>query len=213
MYIQNTREHRVAHETLRIWAMDELMNDLDKVLTDERQPLSGFKTQTIPGQPTRLSPKTPGGVATGMSVKFWLIAPNHPQDIASIAGILLPAPILFPLKIAEDPASPSDNPQFITFWTNDPEDPACSNMTRVERCHGGKNNAGDGVNVRYVVNNVRGTIMQADDGEQFWRAGDDVQEELHDAQGLTVVPTHTHGTRTDTLSTAHSSTLRVCTPI
>ena len=194
MYIQNTREHRVAHETLRTWAMDELMNDLDKVLTDERQPLSGFKTQTIPGQPTRLSPKTPGGVATGMSVKFWLIAPTHPHDIASIAGILLPTPILFPLKIAEDPASPLDNPQFINFWHNDPDDPAIViPMTRAMRCQGGKNNAGDGVNVRYVVNNVRGTIVQADDGEQFWRAGDDAQEEPQDDQGLTVVPTHVHG--------------------
>ena len=193
MYIQNTREHRVAHETLRTWAMDELMNDLNKVLTDERQPLSGFKTQTIPGQPTRLSPKTPGGVATGISVKFWLIAPTHPQDIASIAGILLPTPILFPLKIAEDPASPLDNPQFINFWHNDPDDPAIViPMTRAMRCQGGKNNAGDGVNVRYVVNNVRGTIVQADDGEQFWRAGDDAQEE-DDAQGLTVVPTLVHG--------------------
>ena len=193
MYIQNTREHRVAHETLRTWAMDELMNDLDKVLTDERQPLSGFKTQTIPGQPTRLSPKTPGGVATGMSVKFWLIAPTFPRDIASIAGIILPSPILFPLKIAEDPASPVDTPQFITYWTHDPDDPANSNMTRAMRCQGGKNNAGDGVHVRYVVNNVRGTIMQADDGEQFWRAGDDAEEESHESQGLTVVPTKPHG--------------------
>jgi hypothetical protein len=193
MYIQNTREHRVAHETLRIWAMDELMNDLDKVLTDERQPLSGFKTQTIPGQPTRLIPKTPGGVATGMSVKFWLIAPISPRDIASIAGIILPSPILFPLKIAEDPASPVDTPQFITYWTHDPDDPQCSNMTRAMRCQGGKNNAGDGVHVRYVVNNVRGTIMQADDGEQFWRAGDDAEEESHESQGLTVVPTKPHG--------------------
>jgi hypothetical protein len=112
MYIQNTREHRVAHETLRTRAMDELINDLDKVLTDECQPLSGFKTQTIPGQPRRLSPKTPGGVGTGISVKFWLIAPTHPQDIASIAGILLPTPILFPLKIAEDTASPLAGPCF-----------------------------------------------------------------------------------------------------
>jgi hypothetical protein len=92
--------------------MDELINDLDKVLTDECQPLSGFKTQTIPGQPRRLSPKTPGGVGTGISVKFWLIAPTHPQDIASIAGILLPTPILFPLKIAEDTASPLAGPCF-----------------------------------------------------------------------------------------------------
>jgi hypothetical protein len=55
MYIQNTREHRVAHETLRTRAMDELINDLDKVLTDECQPLSGFNSVVSRRKPSPVS--------------------------------------------------------------------------------------------------------------------------------------------------------------
>lgn len=192
MYIQDTRELRMNDPSMRTWSMDELMKDIDAVLTDERQPLSGYRTQTIPDQPTRLSPKTPGAVAMGISVKFWLIAPIHPRDPASISGVLLPAPILLPLRIVEDPTGPPNDPdpEFISIWTNDPGDPTHSNMTRAERCQGGKNNAGDGVSVRYVVNNVRGTMMQDRNGEQYWRAGDDADEELDATQGLTAITSH-----------------------
>ena len=188
MYLTDTRELRVSDASMRTWAMEELMKDIDHVLTDERQPLSGYRTQVIPGQPTRLNPKTPGGVAIGISIKFWLIAPIDPRNTASILGVLLPAPIILPLKIVEDPASPTHDPEFINVWTNNPDDPKRV-MTRMERCQGGKNNAGDGVSVRYVVNNVRGTIMQARDGEQLWRAGDDADEELDATQGLTPILT------------------------
>ena len=193
MYIQDTRELRINDPSMRFWSMEELMKDIDNVLTDERQPLTGYRTQTIPDQPTRLSPKTPGGVAVGISLKFWLIAPIHPRDPASISGVLLPAPILLPLKIVEDPAGiPNDpDPEFISVWTNDPRDPMHSNMTRAERCQGGKHNAGDGVSVRYVVNGVRGTMVQDHNGEQFWRAGDDADEELDATHGLTSIASHT----------------------
>ena len=73
MYLQDTREIRIQTPLTRAWLMDDVLEDVNKVLETTRlQPRAGFKIQAILGQPARLAPRTPDGTGIGIAIKFWL---------------------------------------------------------------------------------------------------------------------------------------------
>jgi len=174
IYIQDTRENRIQLATVRGWLGEDALEDVNAVLAlTHLQPSAGFTTQMIPGQPVRLPPRTPGGHGIGISFKFWLIPPpdRNPRDVASIKGVVLPAPLLLPRHYGLDPQSG----EYLAVWLHDP-DPTVSTLqlTRAQRCRGGQNGQGDGVIVRYVVSggHIGGTMLEAvSDGERFFRLG------------------------------------------
>ena len=193
MYLQDTREIRIQTPTVRAWLMDDVLEDVNKVLETTRlQPRAGFKIQAILGQPARLAPRTPGGTGIGISIKFWLIPPPDldPRDPESIKGVVLPAPVLLPRRYVEDPQSG----EWLPDWLHDP-DPTVSTrqLTRAERCQGGLNGQGDGVSARYIVSGgarIGGTLLEAaHDGERFFRLGDDYDPESNGIEGLQTLNT------------------------
>ena len=118
IYIQDTREIRIQIPKARGWLMDDALFDVNAVLATALQPSAGYTTKVIPGQTIRLAPRTPGGVGIGISLKFWLIPPpdRDPRDVASIKGVLLPAPLLIPRRYVEDPMSR----EWVGEWMHDP---------------------------------------------------------------------------------------------
>ena len=191
MYIQDTREIRIQTAKARGWLMDDALDHVNTVLATTLQPSAGYTIKTIPGQPVRLAPRTPGGVGIGISLKFWLIPPpdRDQRDVASIKGVLLPSPLLIPRRYVEDPMSR----EWVGEWMHDP-DPTVSTrqLTRAERCSGGHNSQGDGVHVRYIVSggNIGGVLLESvTDGEKLYRLGDDYDPESNGIPGMQICKT------------------------
>ena len=212
MYLQDTRQNFLNIPDVLKWLTEDIMEDLNTVLTYPLQPTRGFTIEVAPGQPSRLASRT-GTVGMGISIKFYLIAPPplDPRNIESVTGLLLPNPVLMPRCYVKTPGTAA----YVSEWDYHPDDPSTQLLSRAERCRGGSRGLGDGVTVRYIAPTYSsGTpLVTSTDNERFLRLGPyDPETDAIEGLETQAVPKHGTNERRKLMRDNAAKKAKICDP-